>query len=202
MSEFDFIKNEKLRSQLDFLMEIDKMKNVFRRTLITDGSRRENDAEHSWHFAMFAMILSEYSTEKIDTDRAIRIGLVHDLVEVYAGDVFAYDTSGQTGKHEREAEAADRLFGMLESGQAEYIRSLWDEFEEKKTPEARFANVCDRLQPLMHNFLTGGHTWKEGDVHADAVRKRMSVMRDSAPELADTAESIINEAVKRGLLKE
>ncbi len=201
MADFEFLDNERLRKQLGFLVEIDKMKNVFRRTLLIDGSRRENDAEHSWHFAVFALILSEYSSETVDVSRVIKIALCHDLVEVYAGDTFAYDSEGHKDKRERELNAADKLFSLLPDDCRDEIRSLWDEFEAKETPEAQFANVCDRIQPLIHNYFTGGHTWKEGDVHAPAVLKRMSVIRDAAPELWKVVTGIVKNSVESGILK-
>ncbi|MCQ2481471.1 MAG: HD domain-containing protein [Clostridia bacterium] len=201
MNTFDFLENKKLKSQLDFLVEIDKMKNIFRRTVIIDKSRRENDAEHSWHFAMLAMILEEYSSNKVDVTKAIKIALVHDLVEVYAGDTFAYDEKAKQDKRQRELEAADKIFGMLPPEQCAYIRALWDEFEAKETPEAKYANVCDRLQPLMHNYLTDGHTWKEGDVHAPQVLGRMDIIRETAPELWKAVEGMVKISVEQGILK-
>ena len=201
MNTFDFLENKKLKSQLDFLVEIDKMKNIFRRTVIIDKSRRENDAEHSWHFAMLAMILEEYSSQKVDVTKAIKIALVHDLVEVYAGDTFAYDEKAKQDKSQRELEAADKIFGMLPEEQGAYIRALWDEFEAKETPESKYANVCDRLQPLMHNYLTDGHTWKEGDVHAPQVLERMDIIRETAPELWKAVEGMVKISIEQGILK-
>lgn len=201
MNTFDFLENKKLKSQLDFLVEIDKMKNIFRRTVIIDKSRRENDAEHSWHFAMLAMILEEYSSQKVDVTKAIKIALVHDIVEVYAGDTFAYDEKAKQDKRQRELEAADKIFGMLPEEQGAYIRALWDEFEAKETPESKYANVCDRLQPLMHNYLTDGHTWKEGDVHAPQVLERMDIIRETAPELWKAVEGMVKISIEQGILK-
>lgn len=202
MNTFDFLENEKLRRQLDFLTEIDKMKTVFRRTVILDGSeRRENDAEHSWHFALYAMLLSEYCPDKVDVNKCIKIALVHDLVEIYAGDTFAYDEKGKLDKEKREKEAADKLFGMLEGEQGKEIRALWEEFEAKETPEAKYANVCDRLGPLIHNYLTDGFTWKEGNVDSTQVRERMDIIRTTTPELWKVAEGIIENSVKQGILR-
>ncbi len=201
--DFEFLDNDRLRKQLLFLVEIDKMKTVLRRTVITDGSnRRENDAEHSWHFAMYALILSEYCKEDIDVNKVIKIALVHDLVEVYAGDTFAYDEKGYETKANREKEAADRLFGMLEGEQGEEIRALWEEFEAKQTPEAKFANVCDRVQPLIHNYFTDGHTWKEGNVVSSQVLKRNEIVKEESPELWQLVCGIVDSSVKRGILKE
>lgn len=201
MEKFDFIKNEKLKRQIEFAITIDKMKNVFRRSLITDGSRRENDAEHSWHFAMLAMLLEEYSAEKVNIERVLKIALVHDLVEVYAGDTFAYDSEGNADKLEREIAAAEKLFDSLDSEQGAELRALWDEFEAKETPEARYANAIDRIQPLMLNFMTNGHTWKQGNVHAPQVLERMAIIKTAAPELWSVVEGIINTSIEIGILK-
>lgn len=201
MAPFDFLDNKKLKNQLAFLIEIDKMKCVFRRTLLLNEFRRENDAEHSWHFALYAMILQEYCKEEIDINKVIKIALVHDLVEVYAGDTFAYDEKGGQSKKERETAAAEKLFGILDKQQGAEIRALWDEFEEKKTPEARYANACDRIQPLIHNYLNDGFTWKEGNVHAPAVLERMAVIKEAAPELWQVVVGIIEDSINKGILK-
>lgn len=201
MDKFGFIKNEKIKKQIEFVLVIDEMKNVLRRNLVADGSRRENDAEHSWHLAMLAMILEEYSAEKVDIERVLRITLVHDLVEVYAGDTFAYDAKGNEDKLDREIEAANKLFGMLDPVQGAEIRALWDEFEAKETAESRYANAVDRLQPLLLNYMTNGHTWKMGDVHAPQIYKRMDIIRTATPELWHIVEGIINTSIEIGILK-
>ncbi len=201
MEKFPFIKDEKLRNQIKFVMIIDDMKNIFRRNLIIDGSRRENDAEHSWHFAMLAMILEEYSAEKINIERVLKIALVHDLIEVYAGDTFAYDEKGNEDKHDREMQAAEKLFGILDPVQGAEIRALWDEFEQMETPEARYANAIDRIQPLILNYMTNGHTWKEGNVHSTQIYKRMDIIRTATPELWHIVEGIISTSVEIGILK-
>ena len=201
MNNFDFIKSEKLKNQIAFVIEIDEMNRILRMNLHADGSKRENDAEHSWHLAVMAMLLEEYCAEKIDISRVIKIALVHDLVEVYAGDTFAYDAKGYEDKDEREKMAADKLFGMLESEQAAFFRALWDEFEEKSTPESRYANAIDRLQPLLLNYLTDGHTWKLGDVHAPQILKRMDIIRTATPELWHIVEGIIETSIEKGILK-
>lgn len=201
MEKFGFIKNEKIKKQIEFVLVIDEMKNVLRRNLVVDGSRRENDAEHSWHLAMLAMILEEYSSEKVDIERVLKITLVHDLVEVYAGDTFAYDAKGNEDKLDREIEAANRLFGMLDPVQGAEIRALWDEFEAKETAESRYANAVDRLQPLLLNYMTNGHTWKLGDVHATQIYKRMDIIRTATPELWHIVEGIISTSIQAGILK-
>ncbi len=199
MTDFTFIKNEKIQNQIKFAITIDEMKNIFRRNLIADGSRRENDAEHSWHLAMLAMLLEEYSAEKVDIERVLKIALVHDLIEVYAGDTFAYDTKGNEDKHEREVQAADKLFGMLDPVQGAEIRALWDEFEAMETAESRYANAIDRIQPLILNYLTDGHTWKTGVTSAQ-IYKRMDIIRTATPELWHIVEGIINTSIQAGIL--
>lgn len=201
MDKFDFINSEKIKKQIEFIITIDEMKNVLRRNLVVDGSRRENDAEHSWHLAVMAMILEEYSADKVDISRVLKIALVHDLVEVYAGDTFAYDVKGNEDKLDREIMAAEKLFGMLKDGQGEEIRALWDEFEAKETAESKYANAIDRLQPLVLNYLTNGHTWKLGDVHAPQILQRMDIIRTATPELWHIVEGIISTSIETGLLK-
>lgn len=201
MNDFTFINNEKILNQIKFAITIDEMKNIFRRNLLADGSRRENDAEHSWHLAMLAMILEEYSAEKVDIERVLKIALIHDLIEVYAGDTFAYDAKGNEDKHEREIQAAEKLFGMLDPVQGAGIRELWDEFEAMETAESRYANAIDRIQPLILNYLTDGHTWKMGDVTSDKIYKRMDIIRTATPELWHIVEGIINTSIKAGILK-
>lgn len=201
MNDFSFIKNEKIQNQIKFVLTIDEMKNIFRRNLLADGSRRENDAEHSWHLAMLAMILEEYSAEKICIERVLKLALIHDLIEVYAGDTFAYDAKGNEDKHEREVQAADKLFGILDPVQGAEIRALWDEFEAMETAESKYANAIDRIQPLMLNYLTDGHTWKMGDVTSEKIYKRMDIIRTATPELWHIVEGIINTSIKAGILK-
>ncbi len=201
MDKFSFIKDEKLQKQIKFALVIDEMKNIFRRNLIVDGSRRENDAEHSWNLAMLAMLFEEYSTEKVDIERVLKIALVHDLVEVYAGDTFAYDVKGNEDKLQREIESANKLFGILDPEQGAEIRALWDEFEAKETPESKYANAVDRIQPLINNYMTNGHTWKEGDVRAPQILKRMDIIRTTTPALWPIVEGIISTSIEKGILK-
>lgn len=201
MEKFEFIKDEKLQKQIKFAIVIDEMKNIFRRNLIIDGSRRENDAEHSWNLAMLAMLFEEYSTEKVDLEKVLKIALVHDLIEVYAGDTFAYDAKGNEDKLQREIESANKLFGILDPVQGAEIRALWDEFEAKETPESKYANAIDRIQPLINNYMTNGHTWKEGDVHAPQIYKRMDIIRTTTPALWPIVEGIITTSIEIGILK-
>ncbi len=174
---------KRLQKQFDFIREIDKEKQIIRQTYISDASRKEDDAEHAWHLAMMAMLLGEYSNEELSCEKTICMCLVHDLVEVYAGDTYAYDEVGNASKREREVAAADKLFGMLPEDQAAYMRGLWDEFEEAKTPEARFAHTLDKIQPLMLNHETKGLAWKEHGIRASQVYKRNEHTADGSEAL-------------------
>ena len=194
---------ERTQKQMQFLIEIDRMKNIFRHTLLTDGSRQENDAEHSWHLAILAMILAEYAPDdKIDNCHVIKMVLVHDLVEVYAGDTFAYDEKGNTDKEQRERAAAEKLFSLLPPEQGREIHDLWEEFDAEKTTEAMFAASLDRIQPLIHNYLTKGHTWQEGDITKAKVLKRMDIIQRGAPLLWGFVEAILEDSIQKGYLPE
>lgn len=170
--------SNRFREQIRFIVEIDKLKGVLRRTLLTDRSRRENSAEHSWHLAIMAMLLAEYAEPDVDVRRVMELVLVHDLVEIDAGDTFAYDADGNMDKALRERAAADRLFGILPPDQAVRIRELWDEFEAGETPEARYALALDRLQPLLQNVSAEGGAWRSHGVTREQVLMRMSPIRD------------------------
>ena len=192
---------DRLASQIRFIVEIDRLKSVLRQTHLMDGSRRENDAEHSWHLAVMALLLREYAAEQgVDVSRVVAMVLVHDLVEIDAGDTFCYDEAGNADKPEREQRAAGRIFAILPPDQAREMRGLWDEFEARATPEARFAAALDRLQPQLHNYHTQGATWREHGVTADQVVARNRHMADGAPALWDYAQQLIREAVERGYL--
>jgi len=193
---------ERFQRQLGFLMEVDQMKNIQRKTLIADGSRPETDAEHSWHLALMAMVLHEYAySPEVDINRVIRMALVHDIVEVYAGDTFCYDESANKDKEEREAKAADRIFGMLPEDQGKEYRKLWEEFDAMETPDAIYAAAIDRFQPFINNYVTEGHTWKLGDVTSSKVYKRISTVKEGLPELWGFVEFLINDAIEKGYLK-
>ncbi|MCC3373089.1 HD domain-containing protein [Cohnella sp. REN36] len=193
----------RLQRQLSFLLEIDRLKQVLRRTLIVDGSRRENDAEHSWHIALYAAILHEHAPDpKPELGRVIRMLLIHDLVEIDAGDTFAYDTIGYQDKAEREEAAATRLFGLLPEDQALEWRALWQEFEEGETAEARYAAALDRLQPMLHNFHTDGHSWKLNGVTLSQAVARLRVLEEACPPLWTFATDMLRQSVERGYLKE
>jgi len=191
---------DRLNRQLAFAMELDKLKTILRQTLITDGSRQENDAEHSWHVAMLAVLLAEYAPDGADPMRASRMLLFHDVVEIDAGDTFIHDDKGNADKAEREQAAADRLYGMLPAGQGAELRALWQEYEDRATPTARFADALDRLQPIMNNFATEGGTWKPHNVTADKVLKLVERIQAGAPALGTYARGLVEEAVRRGYL--
>lgn len=201
MNCMDLPLDERLAQQIAFIIEIDRAKRVLRRTVLMDKSRRENDAEHSWHLAVMAIILSEYAVEKVDLLRTIKMLLIHDIVEIDAGDTFTYDEAAHEGKAEREKAAAERIFGLLPEDQAAEMHTLWEEFEAKETPEARFATALDRLQPLIHNYQTDGATWQEHGVTQDAVLARNRHMETGAPTLWDFARAMIENAVGRGILR-
>ena len=191
---------KRIEGQLRFLIEIDKMKTVLRQTLLADGSHRENDAEHSWHLALYAMILQEYAAGEIDIDRVVQMVLVHDLIEVYAGDTFCYDAAANTDKAEREDAAAKKLFSMLEPDQGAYYEALWREFDAEETDDSRYAAAMDRIQPLMNNYMTGGHTWKLGDIHSSDVYRRMAPIQVGAPKLWPVIEYIVEDCIQKGYL--
>ncbi|MHC5034361.1 MAG: HD domain-containing protein [Planctomycetota bacterium] len=193
--------DKRLEAQLRFIVEIDKVKRVLRRTLVMDGSRRENDAEHSWHLASMAVLLAEYAAERdIDLPRVIKMILVHDLVEIDAGDTFCYDEAANATKAERERAAADRIFGLLPPDQADELRALWEEFEGRRTPEARFGAALDRLQPLLCNYHTQGAAWRKHGVVKHQVLAHNSHIAGGAPALWDYAQGLIQDAVAKGYL--
>lgn len=192
---------ERLKQQINFLLELDKLKEIARRTYIASGVRHENTAEHSWQIALAVLVLAEYASEPIDISHAMELTLVHDIVEIDAGDTFAYDEHGNVSKAEREQRAADRIFGLLPAEQGSAMRALWEEFESRTTPEARFANVVDRLMPMLHNFHTNGKGWNEHGVTIDRVIKRnRDVVREGSPELWAFMEELLNLAIEKGYL--
>lgn len=193
---------DRLRRQIEFVLECDRAKRVLRRNPLSDGSRRENDAEHSWHLAVMAIVLAEHAADPVDVGRVVRMLLIHDLVEIDAGDTFVYDDEAHVDKEEREAAAADRIFGLLPSDQGERFRALWEEFEARETPEARFAAAVDRLSPLLLNRASGGGAWREHGITADRVRELNSRIGESAPDLWDYARGLIEGAVEAGILAE
>lgn len=194
--------NEEINQLLKFSAEIDKMTEVSRRTLLIDKSRRENDAEHSWHIGVMAMLFSDYAPAGSDINKAVQMCLVHDLVEIYAGDTFAYDPEANLDKEKREIEAADKLFGELPDKIGKKFRNLWEEFDKMETPTARYAAAMDRIQPYLHNTLTDGHTWKEGNPPVEMVNKRIGPAVETIPEIKDWYEKNLQRAVEKGWLKE
>ncbi len=184
-------------------MEIDQLKQVKRQTAITGGSRRENTAEHSWHLAMYALVLQEWSNADVDIAHVLSLCLVHDIVEIDAGDTFAYDTSGYADKDEREQKAADRLFGLLPDDQRDRLRALWNEYEAQETPESQFANAVDRMQPAMLNHHAGDESpWKRHGVSYLQAVKRLSPIGDGSAALWSYTEMLIKQARERGQLTE
>jgi len=194
--------SERLKKQIQFIVEADKIKNIFRRSKIHDGSRRENDAEHSWHLALMAFLLSEYSKESIDVLKVMKMCIIHDIVEIDAGDTFCYDAKGNLDKQEREQKAADRIFGLLPEEQGTELRKLWEEFDAMETPEAKYAAALDRLQPVLLNYLNKGGTWQEYNVKKEQVLKRIGPIEEGAPELWEFVSSLIEDAVAKEYLSE
>ncbi|MBG1267837.1 HD domain-containing protein [Nostoc sp. WHI] len=192
----------RLTQQIQFIIEIDRLKQVMRQTLLTDGSRQENSAEHSWHLAVMAIALAEYAPEDVNIFQAIKMLLIHDLVEIDAGDTFCYDVQGNHSKAEREAQAALRLFGLLPDDQGSELRLLWDEFEAGKTPTAKFAAALDRIQPLLHNQQTQGGSWRIHGIRREQVMKRVAPVETGAPELWPFVLQLIDDCVTAGYLKE
>ena len=202
--DFSAVKDfpKKLQQQMIFIAEVDKLKNIFRRTILTDSSRRENDAEHSWHLALMAIVLEEYAAEPVNLGRVLAMVTVHDLIEIYAGDTFAFDAAANQDKAQREQAAAEKLFGMLDQEQGHKFRQLWEEFDAMNTADSRFAASLDRIQPFMHNVLTEGHTWKLGSVTKEQVYRRMAPVKTGTPALWPWLESQVASAIEKGWIKE
>ncbi|MDY0092116.1 MAG: HD domain-containing protein [Candidatus Vecturithrix sp.] len=193
--------NARFEQQLEFLVEIDKVKQIFRRTLLMDQSRTENDAEHSWHLAVMAIILKEYAaTPSLDIARVLNMVLIHDLVEIDAGDTYLYDEQAAQDKDEREQKAAERIFALLPDDQAQEFRALWEEFEQRDTPEAQFAASLDRFQPLLHNYKTQGESWKKHGIRREQVLQRGQQMQAGSPFLWKYAQILIERSVESGYL--
>jgi putative hydrolase of HD superfamily len=195
------VSNSRLQQQIQFVIEIDKLKGVLRQTLLTDGSRQENSAEHSWHIAMMAIVLSEYAPPEVNILHAIKMLLLHDLVEIDAGDTFCYDTQANQDKAAREAQAAMRLFGLLPQEQGNDFKSLWEEFEASETATARWAKALDCLQPLLNNQQTSGHSWQRHGITRAQVIKRMRSVELGAPTLWPFVQQLIEDCVAAGYLQ-
>ena len=191
---------DRIEQQVAFVLEADKLKSILRRTPIADNSRLENSAEHSWHLALTALVFQEWAPAGSDTLHAIRLVVVHDLVEIDAGDTFAYDASANVGKAAREEAAAERIFGLVPPDQAVALRALWDEFEAQETPSARYANALDRLQPLLVNWQAGGGSWVKYSVQRRFVLKRMEPIRLWMPGVWPYVLGVIDRACEAGLI--
>lgn len=190
---------ERLEKQFDFFREIDKEKFIFRQTHLTDGKRRENDAEHAWHMAIMTILLSEYANEEIDVLKTVTMLLIHDLVEIDAGDTYAYDEEGKKTQHEREAKAAERIFGILPEDQGKKLRELWEEFEAYETKEAKFAHTMDNIQPAMLNAAIDGADWVLHGVQLEQILGRNKKTAEGSEVLWDYAyQNIIEPNVKKG----
>jgi putative hydrolase of HD superfamily len=184
-------------------MEIDKLKAIIRQSPIINENRKENDAEHSWHLATMAIFLKEYAADPdVDILQAVKMVLIHDIVEIDAGDTFVYDVAANVDKREREVRAAERLFNLLPADQAVEIRALWEEFEERKTSESRYANALDRLHPMMMNYMSHGRGWAAHGVKSSQVFDRNKTMNDGSPLLWEFASACVHDAVKEGFLPE
>lgn len=193
---------DRLNKQIEFILEIDKLKKVYRQSVIADGSREENDAEHSWHLAVMAIILSEYANDSnLNVLKVIKMVLIHDLVEIEAGDTFIYDLEGNSSKADREKKAASKVFGYLPQDQEIELRELWEEFEKRETPEAKFAAVMDRLEPLLLNSRTEGHTWQKFDIKRERVLEKNLHVKEGSVELWHYINELIEDCVEKGYLK-
>lgn len=189
---------ERLKQQMDFIIEADKVKNVFRQTYLADGNRKENDAEHSWHLALMAVLLKEYANEEVDLAKVVPMVLIHDMVEIGAGDTYAYDEAGAATQEEREREAAKQIFGMLPQDQCKWLKDLWEEFEAYETAEAKFAHMLDNCQPLLLNNETDGISWVEHQVKKSQVYKRNRKTMEGSQVIWEYMQSLIEKHVQKG----
>lgn len=191
----------RLAQQIAFIAECDKLKEIFRQTINSQSRRPENDAEHSWALCLCVIVLAEHANvPNLDVLRVLKMGLIHDLVEIDAGDTFAYDTAAAANQHDREARAADRIFGLLPASQSAEFRALWDEFEARATPEAKFAHACDRFQPMLLNARTEGGSWRKHNVTHDKAQGRNAPVADGSLVLWEAIEQLLREAVAAGHL--
>ena len=190
-----------LLQQIDFIKEIDKIKYIQRKTKLFNSDRNENDAEHSWHLAMMTLVLVQHSEVPVDVLKVLKMVLIHDIVEIDAGDIFIYDTAKNHSNTEEERKAAQRIFGILPKKQADEMLFIWEEFESGQTPEAKFARTMDRLEPLLQNISNKGGTWKEFGVDYSKVYEKKKVMKEGSTAIWNYAENLINESVEKGILK-
>ena len=192
---------ERLKKQMEFIIEVDKLKNIIRQTNLTNGERKENDAEHSWHLALMAVFLSEYAKEPVDVLQVINMVLIHDLVEIDAGDTYLYDEAGNGTKAAREQKAAERIFNILPGDQAEELFQLWQEFEDRKTPESKFANTLDRIQPVLLNDATEGRAWREHDVCIDQIMSKNEYTSQGSDVLWAYIQEVFEKNIENGNIK-
>ena len=202
MTPDDIGTTSRLRRQLALVVEADRLKRVLRRTLVTDSSRNENSAEHSWHLALAAMTLAEHAGRGVDIERVMRMVVVHDLVEIDAGDTFVYDTDALARKEDLERQAADRLFALIPGDEGSRLRAAWDEYEAATTPEARFAHSIDRLAPLLLNHANHGELWQEYELTSDRVLTMNARIEQGSPDLWQAAQTLLRDAIRNGWLAE
>jgi putative hydrolase of HD superfamily len=193
--------SENLLKQIRFIKEIDKVKYIQRKTKLFNSDRNENDAEHSWHLAMMALVLAEHANEQIDVLKVIKMVLIHDIVEIDAGDTFIYDTQKNHSNTDEERLAANRIFGLLPKEQAEELIAVWEEFEAGESNEAKFARAMDRLEPLLQNTSNDGGTWKEFGVSFEKVHQKKQIIKEGSQTIWDFADQLIRESVEKGILK-
>ncbi len=196
------LEKARLEKQIEFLETLGELKNIFRANSIIGGTRRENSAEHSWHIAVMSMILAEYAPEPIDSLKVLKMLLIHDVIEIDAGDTFCYDDEGNMDKADRETRAAERLFGLLPEDQSIEFRKLWDEFEEASTTESRFANSMDRFLVIFQNYRNGGGTWKLHDIPKSKVMERQMPVKQGAPALWKKVEEVLVQSCRNGFLRD
>ncbi len=193
----------KMARKLEFLREVEKLKTIFRRNTILGTHRLENDAEHSWHIALMAVLFYEDAANRnVDLLRVLKMLLIHDLVEIDAGDVYAFDVAGHRGKAEREAKAADRIFALLPENEGQHLRELWEEFDRGETPDAQFALAMDRVQPPIQNYLYRGAVWHENGISPNQVRGRLVELHEAVPDFGRLVDTVVDDAVQRGFFPE